>query len=148
MTSTDSATTRETNKQTLRRALDCISRLDGNAVIAELHATAVFELPFEAAVPACDRAGFLQLLSMMFTMFKKFDMTITDIFDLVDPNILVARYQNDAEGRDKPVIYRNEYIGVFHFRDGKILSWREYANPDISRAAVAQFADPEPGVSA
>jgi uncharacterized protein len=148
MTSTDSATTRDANKQTLRRALDGISRLDGEAVIAELDGTGVFELPFEAAVPDCDRAGFLQLLSMMFTMFKRFDMTITHIFDLVDPNILVARYQNDAEGRDKPVSYRNEYIGLFHFRDGKILSWREYANPDVSRAAIAQFAEPEPGLSA
>jgi ketosteroid isomerase-like protein len=147
MTSTDSATTRETNKQTLRRAMDGISRLDGDAVIAELDDTGVFALPFEAAVPDCDRAGFLQLLSIMFTMFKTFDVTITDIFDLVDPNILVARYHNDAEGRDRPISYRNEYIGLFHFRDGKILSWREYADPDVTRAVIAQFAEPEPGLS-
>jgi uncharacterized protein len=143
VTSTESATTRETNKLTLRRALAAITHRDPNAVIAELHDAAVFQLPFESAVPDCDRDGFAQLLSMMFTMFKKFDMTIIEIFDVVDPHILVARYQNDAEGQDKPVIYRNDYIGVFHFRDGKIVSWCEYANPDVSRAAIAQFADSE-----
>lgn len=147
MTNTDSATTRDTNKQTLRRAMDAMSRLDGQAVIAELHDSAVFQLPYEPAVPDCDRDGFGQLMSMMFTMFKKFDMTINEIFDLLDPDILIAKYRNDAEGRDKPVIYRNEYIGVFHFLDGSIVSWREYSNPDVSRTAIAQFAPTEPEVS-
>jgi ketosteroid isomerase-like protein len=142
----DSATTREKNKQTLRRAMSGITALDADAIRAELHDSAVFELPFEPAVPDCDRAGFLQLLSMMFAMFKEFDITITDIYDLIDPDMLVARYRSDAVGRDKPVSYHNEYIGIFHFRDGKILSWREYANPEASHAAVAKFAEDAPAV--
>jgi ketosteroid isomerase-like protein len=98
-------------------------------------------------VPDCDRDGFVQLMSMMFVMFKKFDITITYIYDLVDPAMLVALYQSDAEGRDKPVSYQNEYIGVFRFRDGKIVSWLEYANPEASHAAIAKFADDAPAVS-
>jgi ketosteroid isomerase-like protein len=144
----DSAPTRETNKQTLRRAMKGIAALDTDAIRAELHESAAFELPFEPAVPDCDRDSFLQLLSMMFVMFKQFDITITDIYDLVDPNMLVARYRSDAEGRDKPVCYQNEYIGVFHFVDGKITLWREYANPEASHAAMAKFADDAPVVSA
>jgi ketosteroid isomerase-like protein len=144
----ESATTHETNKQTLRRAMDGITALDADAVGRELHDSAVFELPFEPAVPDCSRDGFLQLLSMMFVMFRKFEIRITDIYDLVDPNMLVARYQSDAEGRDKSVIYQNEYIGIFHFVDGKITFWREYNNPEVAHAAVAQFADDAPAVSA
>jgi ketosteroid isomerase-like protein len=144
----DSTTTRERNKQTLRRVISGITALDADAIGAELQDGAAFQLPFEAAVPDCDGAGLLQLLSMMFVMFKKFEMTITDVHDLVDPNVLVAQYRSDAEGRDKPVTYRNEYIGVFRFADGKIAYWREYANPDVSRAAVAQFADDAPAVTA
>jgi ketosteroid isomerase-like protein len=144
----DSATTRETNKQTLRRAMSGITALDADAIRAGLHESAVFELPFEPAVPDGDRDSFLQLLSMMFVMFKKFDITLTHIYDLVDPTMLVARYRSDAEGRDKPVCYQNEYIGVFHFRDGKITLWREYANPEVSHAAIAKFADDAPAVSA
>src|SRR6201999_4263701 len=95
----DNAATRETNKQTLGRAMNGISALDADAVRAELHDAAVVELPFEPAVPRCDRDSFLQLLSMMFVMFRKFDITITDIYDLVDPNVLIARYRSEAEGR-------------------------------------------------
>ncbi|MFL6084322.1 MAG: nuclear transport factor 2 family protein [Mycobacterium sp.] len=144
----DSAATRETNKQTLRRAMNGISTLDADAIRAELHDAAAFELPFEPAVPDCDRESFLQLLSMMFVMFKKFDITITDIYDLLDPDMLIARYRSDAEGRDKPVAYQNEYIGIFRFNDGKLTYWREYNNPEASHAAIAKFADDAPAVSA
>jgi ketosteroid isomerase-like protein len=125
-----------------------ITALDADGIRAELHDAAAFELPFETAVPDCDRDSFLQLLSMMFVMFKKFDITITDIYDLVDPNVLVARYQSDAVGREKPVSYQNEYIGIFRFLHGKITYWREYNNPEIAHAAVAKFADDAPAVSA
>ena len=144
----DSASTREANKQTLRRAVAGITALDIKAVRAELHDATDFALPFEAAVPDSGRDGFLQLLSMMFVMSKKFDITITDIYDMLDPNMLIARYRGDAEGRDKPVAYQNEYIGIFRFVDRKIALWREYANPEVSHAAIAKFADDAPAVSA
>jgi uncharacterized protein len=68
-----SATTRDANKQALRRAMSGITALDAEAIQTELHDSAAFELPFERAVPDCDRDGFLQLLSVMFVMFKKFE---------------------------------------------------------------------------
>lgn len=124
-----------------------ITALDTDAIRAELHDSAILQLPFEPAVPDSDRDGFLQLLAMMFVMFKQFTIAITDIYDLVDPNMLVARYRSDAEGRDKPVSYQNEYIGVFNFVDGKIALWLEYANPEASHAAIAKFADDAPPVT-
>ena len=144
----DSATTREANKQTLRRAMSGITALDTDAIRAELHDSAILQLPFEPAVPDSDRDGFLQLLSMMFVMFRKFEISITEIYDLLDPDMLIARYRSDAVGRDKPVAYQNEYIGIFRFLDGKITFWREYNNPEVAHAAVAKFADDAPAVSA
>ena len=146
--SVDSATTRDANKETLRRAMSGITALDTEAIQGELHDSAAFELPFEHTVPNCDRDGFLQLLSIMFVMFRKFEITITNIYDLLDPDMLVARYRSDAVGRDKPVAYQNEYIGIFRFADGKITFWREYNNPEVAHAAVAKFADDAPAVSA
>jgi ketosteroid isomerase-like protein len=83
----------------------------------------------------------------MFVMFGKFTITLTDVHDLLDPNMLVARYRGDALGRHKPVAYRNDYIGVFAFRDGKITLWREFDNPMVSAAMVAEFAEDAPAVS-
>jgi uncharacterized protein len=146
MTDTDSAT-REANKRALRRAIDGISALDLDAVLAELHDDVRFELPYEEAVPDSGRDGIRDLLASMFVMFGKFTMTLTDIYDLLDPNMVVARYRGDALGRDKPVVYQNDYLGVFEFRDGKITLWREYDNPAISGAMIAKFADAAPEVS-
>jgi ketosteroid isomerase-like protein len=146
MTDTDSAT-RDANKQALRRAMAGISALDLDAVLAELHDDVRFELPYEEAVPDSGRDGIRDLLASMFVMFGKFDMTVTDIYELLDPNMVVARYRGDALGRDKPVVYQNDYLGVFEFRDGKITLWREYDNPAISGAMIAKFAD-APGASA
>ena len=148
MTTTDDAITREANKGVLRRAMAAVTALDTDAVLAEMDASAIFSLPFEPLVPDTDMAGYRQLLTATFTMFKKFDVTITDIYDLVDPNVLIARYRSDSEGRDKPVVYQNDYIGVFDFRDGKMTSWREWANPEVSHAAIAGFADDASAVHA
>jgi uncharacterized protein len=146
MTDTDS-TTREANKQALRRAMDGISALDLDAVLAELHDDVRFELRYEEAVPDSGQDGIRDLLASMFVMFGKFTITLTDIYDLLDPNMVVARYRGDALGRDKPVVYQNDYIGVFEFRDGKITLWREYDNPLLSAAAIAKFAEDTPGAS-
>jgi ketosteroid isomerase-like protein len=146
MTDNDSAT-RDANKQTLRRAMDGISALDLDAVVAELHDDIQFELPYENAVPDSGIDGIRTLLGSMFVMFGKFTITLTDVHDLLDPNMLVARYRGDALGRHKPVAYRNDYIGVFAFRDGKITLWREFDNPMVSAAMVAEFAEDAPAVS-
>jgi uncharacterized protein len=146
MTDTDSAT-REANKQTLRRAMDGISALDLDAVLGELHEEVRFELPYEAAVPDSGQDGIRDLLGSMFVMFGKFTLTLTDIYDLLDPNMLVARYRGDALGREKPVVYQNDYIGVFAFRDGKITLWREFDNPMVSAAMIAKFAEDSPGAN-
>jgi uncharacterized protein len=135
---TDTAT-REANKQTLRRAMDGIGALDLDAVVRELHDDLRFELPYESAVPDSGQDGIRELLGSMFVMFKQFTITLTDIYDLLDPNMLVARYRGNALGRDKPVAYRNDYIGVFEFRDGLITLWREFDNPMVSAAMVAEF---------
>jgi ketosteroid isomerase-like protein len=143
----DSATTREANKQTLRRTMKAITAHDIDAVGAELAESVDFVLPFESAVPDGDRDSFLQLLSMMFTMFEKLELTITHIYDLVDPNILVAQWLVDGIYRHKSVVYENQYIGVMGFRDAKLASWRGYANPEAARAALAKLADDAPAVN-
>jgi ketosteroid isomerase-like protein len=143
----DSGTAREANKQTLRRAMKAITAHDIDAVRAELHESVDFVLPFESAVPDGDRDSFLQLLSLMFAMFEMLELTITHIYDLVDPNVLVAQWLVDGIYRHKSVVYENQYIGVMGFRDGKLASWRGYANPEAARAALAKLADDAPAVN-
>jgi ketosteroid isomerase-like protein len=131
---------RDANKRVLRRAMDAIGALDFDAVLAELHQDVLLQLPYEEQVPDLDRAGFGELFKVMFTMYRQFTITLTDVFDLVDPNQLIARYDGDCVGRDKDVRYANSYVGIFRFADGKITLWCEYDNPITTLKSLEDFA--------
>jgi ketosteroid isomerase-like protein len=136
----DTDAIRETNKQTLRRAMNAIGALDVDAVLGELHDDMLLQLPYEEHVPDLDKAGFGELFKVMFTMYKQFDIAITDVFDLADPNQVIARYDGDCIGRDKDVRYANRYVGIFRFADGKITLWCEYDNPVTTLKSLEDFA--------
>ncbi|MCW2588344.1 MAG: hypothetical protein JWQ86_771 [Mycobacterium sp.] len=136
----DTQEIRDANKRVLRRAMDAIGALDFDAVLAELHQDVLLQLPYEEQVPDLDRAGFGELFKVMFTMYRQFTITLTDVFDLVDPNQLIARYDGDCVGRDKDVRYANSYVGIFRFADGKITLWCEYDNPITTLKSLEDFA--------
>lgn len=136
----DTEDIRESNKQVLRRAMAAIGALDVDAVLAELHDDMLLQLPYEEQVLDLDKAGFGELFTVMFTLYKQFDITVDEIFDLVEPNQLIARYQGDCVGRDKDVRYANSYVGIFRFTDGKITLWCEYDNPITTLKSLEDFA--------
>jgi len=54
---------------------------------------------------------------------------IDQIYDLVDPEALIAEYHSDSRHLATGVPYSNRYLGILRFRDGKVCYWREYINP-------------------
>ncbi len=101
-------------------------------VTEDLH----FELPYASApIPNHfdGRAVWDGMQRQTFALFRSFRNEPLAFYATVDPNLLIAEYQSDAvvERNGKP--YRNRYVGVFRFRDGKICSWREYHNPDATK---------------
>ena len=125
---------RAANMALLRRSMDAIGARDAGAVLACCHDDLLFQLPYESEVPDLDRAGFGGLLGVMFDGYQQFDIELTDVFELLDPATLIARYRSDCLGYDE-VPYQNDYIGVFQFSAGLITMWREYDNPMVSAAA-------------
>ena len=59
-----------------------------------------------------------------------------ELHELADPDALVVEYQSDGLVRSTGKPYRNRYIGVFRFRDGRICAWREFHNPEITAIAM------------
>jgi hypothetical protein len=53
-------------------------------------------------------------------------LTIRAIHPMLDPDWLVAEYTGEATVRANGNTYTNSYLGMFKFRDGKIVLWREY----------------------
>lgn len=57
------------------------------------------------------------------------DYRIDQIYELLDPDALIAEYHSASRHLATGVPYSNRYLGILRFRDGKVCYWREYINP-------------------
>jgi uncharacterized protein len=96
----------------------------------------VFELPYgpQSMPRRFDGAEtWIQMSLMTFTMFRSFQLDLDEVHDCLDPDELIAEYHSDAVVAHNGNAYRNRYIGVLRFRDGRICAWREFHNPDATK---------------
>ena len=121
-----------TNLDVLRDSLAALGRLDVDGVVALMHPSLSFELPYERNA-VLDRDGFAALIRGMFDRFQRFDLTLVEVIETADPDRLVVRYEGDCLSHDGSFHYRNSYLAVIDFADGKVRRWREYANPILSQ---------------
>ena len=70
-----------------------------------------------------------QMQLATFAMFRGFRNEADAIYPTTDPDVIIAEYHSEAEVVRNGNEYRNRYIGVLRFRDGKISHWREYHDP-------------------
>jgi ketosteroid isomerase-like protein len=68
---------------------------------------------------------------------------IQAIYELLDPDMLIAEYDSHAHHLESGVPYHNKYLGIFRFRDGRICYWREYIDP----GAIAKMFEAANGPS-
>ena len=73
-----------------------------------------------------------QMQLMTFKLFTSFTLTLDQVHECLDPDELIAEYHSDAVVARNGNEYKNRYIGVVRFRDGKISHWREYHNPQAT----------------
>ncbi|MEY2430299.1 MAG: uncharacterized protein QOC92_24 [Acidimicrobiaceae bacterium] len=96
----------------------------------------VFELPYGPDFmpnPIEGRDAWNQMQLMTFKLFSSFTLDLVEVHECVDPDELIAEYRSDAVVERNGNAYRNRYIGVFRFRDGKISHWREFHNPEATK---------------
>jgi ketosteroid isomerase-like protein len=58
--------------------------------------------------------------------FRRLTLTLGTVYPLLDPDALLAEYTGEATVRANGNTYRNEFVGLFRFRDGQIVVWRAY----------------------
>jgi uncharacterized protein len=96
----------------------------------------VFDLPYGPDFmpnPIEGLEPWLKMSLMTFKMFRSFGLELTEVHDCLDPDELVAEYRSDAVVAHNGNAYRNRYIGVVRFRDGRISAWREFHNPEATK---------------
>jgi ketosteroid isomerase-like protein len=70
--------------------------------------------------------------------FSRIHYEVVDLFPALDPDLVIAELRGDHQVAGSPARYLNHYIMFIRFRDGKVVQWREFSNPDIYRRATGE----------
>lgn len=137
MTDTEADPRRAANRETFMAIMDAITRGaygDLESMVAE---DLVFELPYGPSFmpnPVVGRDAWMAMSTQTFAMFSSFVQHVDEVYDLVDPDTLIAEYHSDATVIHNGNTYSNRYIGVLQFRNGLVCGWKEFHNPDATKA--------------
>ncbi len=126
---------RERNIDVLKTAISSIGT--GNSeIFSNLYTEDwVLELPYSE--PPKVLRGVNEILAYLKPQMGKleFTLTLTEIFECLDPNLLIAEYVSEGRSTITNKPYQNTYIGLWRFREGKICGVKEYLNPLIATEA-------------
>ncbi|MDB5394791.1 MAG: hypothetical protein JWM91_2297 [Rhodospirillales bacterium] len=61
--------------------------------------------------------------------FDPYRHRVTQFYDMVDTNMLIAEYESDTVYHPTGKPYANKYLGIVRFTGDKISYWKEYINP-------------------
>ena len=123
---------RERNMDVLKTAISSIGT-GNNEIFSSLYTDDwVLELPYSE--PPKVLKGINEILSYLKPQMGKleFTLTLTEVFECLDPNLLIAEYASEGRSTITNKPYKNTYIGLWRFREGKICGVKEYLNPLIA----------------
>lgn len=83
-----------------------------------------------------------KFFSIGMSNFDPYRYEITRVFDLVDPNQLIAEYHSQSRFKPSDAPYRNDYLSIFQFDGGLVSHWREYVNPLVISEILASAGWP------
>jgi hypothetical protein len=126
---------RAANKERFTTVLKTVSAGEFERLGESMTDDLLFELPYGPAFmpnPIEGLETWNQMQLMTFALFDSFALELVELHDCLDPDELIAEYRSDATVKRNGNAYKNRYIGVLRFRDGKISHWREFHNPQAT----------------
>lgn len=135
MTPSERDALREANRAVMTEVLRRLGTQDFHGACALLTEDVVADWPYppmrDSAKEIRGREALEEFFSGGMLAFEPYRYEITSVFDLVEPNRLIAEYHSNSVFKPSGAPYRNDYLGIFEFRDGLVSYWREYINPVI-----------------
>lgn len=128
---------RRRNQDVVREMLREFSAGNPAGQLAHCADDIVYEAPYYATMGV--KRGKEQLAAMLSAVEERFDSVlyeVVDFIDALDPDVVVAEVRGDHPVRGSDRRYRNHYLMILQFRDGRVVHWREFSNPDEYRRAV------------
>lgn len=139
-----SAARRHTNLACLRAFFAALGKQDLSEAHRFCHDDFVLEMPY--ADPPVRLEGFATYQRYVAAAFETFvfELTIGEVHDCVDPDLLIVEYTSAGHATPTGRPYTNDYIGLWRFSEGRIRSGREYYNPEAASKALAPTGDSAP----
>jgi ketosteroid isomerase-like protein len=128
------------NVGVVREIVRVISEGLYDEVLQYLHPEIVVDCPFPAFHQGPMRRGASQIaagFAFLPAVFSRFKLTITGVFDCPEQNSVVFEQLSEGVLKATGAAYANRYLMIFGFRDGKIVLWREYFNPEVMNTDMA-----------
>jgi ketosteroid isomerase-like protein len=139
---------REANKAAFLKLLEHLGRKEFDEFEACLATDMVQEWPYRPLASLPERlVGAKSIRSLIETGmsdFLPYNYKLISIYDLVDPDTVIAEYSSDSLYLPRQVPYANRYISILQFRDGLLAHWSEYVNPLIIKEALLGDFDKTP----
>ncbi len=66
----------------------------------------------------------------------RFTLRLTAVHECLDPDLLVVEYESDGVATPTGRPYRNTYVALWRFRDGKVCGVKEFPNPMVAVEAL------------
>ncbi len=137
MDSEAATTCREKNRQAMENFMAAIGAQDFVALEAVCQPDLLVELPYSNPPQRLDGfAAYRAAVEPSLEIFR-FSLSVTALHEMTDPDALVAEYTSDGIAVPSGKPYRNVYIGIWRFRDGRVAGLREFFNPDRATQALA-----------
>ncbi|MDG1988718.1 MAG: nuclear transport factor 2 family protein [Acidimicrobiales bacterium] len=73
-----------------------------------------------------------------------FTLSLTTVHECLDPDLLVVEYESDGHVTHTGRPYRNTYIALWRFRDGKVCGVKEFPNPMVAAEALIPVVSGSP----
>jgi len=134
----DSRQQRDRNREIFIRMLDALGRKDWDAGFACMSEDVLCDWPYlpiaEMAHEMRGRERIREFFSVGQEPFAGLNYRIDRIYEQLDPTLLIAEYRSDSRHLPSGQEYRNQYLGILRFENGRVCYWREYINPMAIKA--------------
>ena len=141
----DQATRRAANRELLDHVLSLFGTDRAGELVNCYTPDWVLELPF--ADPPVRLEGGQEIGAYLASRLDTFVFTLslTAVHECLDPDLLVVEYESDGHVSHTGKPYRNTYIALWRFRDGRVSGVKEFPNPMVAAEALVSLASVDDG---
>ena len=141
----DQATRRAANRELLDHVLSLFGTDRAGELVNCYTPDWVLELPF--ADPPVRLEGGQEIGAYLVSRLDTFVFTLslTAVHECLDPDLLVVEYESDGHVSHTGKPYRNTYIALWRFRDGRVSGVKEFPNPMVAAEALVSLASVDDG---